>query len=220
MLNEPSGVDIPILQTPAPANDLRARLRSAVEEVFFVESEQHDLPEPITASYTGRLTMDSVAAYDRLDNVFKTLDHVPIFMVQGDRQVIRAMRGRFKPAPRPWWPNALLLALTILSLLYVGATEELQRLDLPSVFDLLRGWPYALSVMLILGTHELGHYFAARHHKVAVTLPYFIPLPLIGSLGTMGAFIQLREPMRNRRVLLDIGAAGPLAGIVVAIPIL
>jgi membrane-associated protease RseP (regulator of RpoE activity) len=143
-----------------------------------------------------------------------------VFLNQGNRHVIRAVRGRFAPQPRPWWPNAALLVLTILSLLYTGATIELQRISLSSIFDLLRGLPYALGVMLILGTHELGHYLAARRHRVAVTLPYFIPFPVPGSLGTMGAFIQLREPMRNRRVLLDIGAAGPLAGIIIAIPVL
>ncbi len=112
----------------------------------------------------------------------------------------------------------MLFVLTIFSLLYVGATSEIglfSRLD-----QILIGWPYALGVLLILGTHELGHYFAARYHKVAVTLPFFIPLPLPGTLGTLGAFIQLREPMRNRKVLLDIGAAGPLAGLIVAIPVL
>jgi membrane-associated protease RseP (regulator of RpoE activity) len=221
MLNEPSaGSDIPALPTTAPASDLHSRLRAAVDEVFFVETEVDTLPAPLTASYTGRLLIDSEMAYTRLDDLFRPLDHVPIFMTEGQRQVIRAVKGRIRPQPRPWWPNAVLFILTVLSLLYTGATGELQRADLPSPLDLLRGWPYALSLLLILGTHELGHYFAARRHNVAVTLPYFIPLPIPGSFGTMGAFIQLREPMRNRRVLLDVGAAGPLAGFIVAIPVL
>ncbi|MEP7286976.1 MAG: site-2 protease family protein [Chloroflexota bacterium] len=222
MLNESSGLnEVPVIVVaPAPVDTLRSRLRTAVEEVFFIDFENDELPAPITASYTGQLTMDSVAAYERLDALFEPLEHVPVFLMEGNRQVVRALRGRFKPAPRPVWPNVVLLVLTIVSLLYVGATTELQTLLPPSIFDLLRGWPYALGVMLILGTHELGHYFAARYHKVAVTLPYFIPMPLPGSLGTMGAFIQLREPMRNRRILLDIGAAGPLAGLIVAIPVL
>ncbi len=86
--------------------------------------------------------------------------------------------------------------------------------------NLWRGLPYAASILLILGSHELGHYFAARRHGLAVTLPYFIPLPLFSLFGTLGAFIQLRQPMRNRKVLLDVGAAGPLTGLVFAIPLL
>ncbi len=228
MLNEPSGlsdsatITVPAREVsqPDPQTIMRSRLRRAVDQVFLVEFESYDMPEPITASYQGQLLMDSMEAYDKLDSAFKALDHVPVFVTEGNTQVIRAMNGRFRPQPRPIWPNVLLLALTILSLLYVGAISELGGADLSSPFDLLRGWPYALCVMLILGTHELGHYFAARHHKVAVTLPYFIPFPIPGTLGTMGAFIQLREPMRNRRVLLDVGAAGPLVGLIVAIPIL
>jgi membrane-associated protease RseP (regulator of RpoE activity) len=74
-------------------------------------------------------------------------------------------------------------------------------------------------MLAILLAHEFGHYLAARYHNTAVTLPYFLPFP--GSLlGTLGAFIQLKEPPRNKRVLLDIGLAGPLAGLVVAIPVL
>lgn len=85
--------------------------------------------------------------------------------------------------------------------------------------EIWRGIPYAASILLILGAHELGHYFAARRRHVAVTLPYFLPFPW-GMFGTFGAFIQLREPMRNRKVLFEIGAAGPLAGLIFAVPIL
>jgi len=76
-------------------------------------------------------------------------------------------------------------------------------------------------LMVILGTHELGHYFMARHHKVAASLPFFIPLPPgISPLGTFGALISLREPMPNKKVLFDIGIAGPVAGLLVAIPVI
>ncbi|MEM9766773.1 MAG: site-2 protease family protein [Cyanobacteria bacterium P01_D01_bin.71] len=83
---------------------------------------------------------------------------------------------------------------------------------------LLQGLPYALSLMLILGLHESGHYFVARRYKMKATLPYFIPIPTF--LGTFGAFIQLRSPVPNRRALFDVGIAGPLAGLVVALPLL
>ena len=84
---------------------------------------------------------------------------------------------------------------------------------------MLSGWPYALSLMSILLAHEFGHYFMSRHHKTAATLPYFIPLPF-PPLGTMGAAILMQGTPKNKRVLFDIGVAGPLAGIIVAIPIL
>ncbi len=77
-----------------------------------------------------------------------------------------------------------------------------------------------LAMMVILLAHEFGHYFAARYHKVAVTLPYFIPLPVISPVGTMGAFIQLRSPFKTKRQLFDIGVAGPLGGLIFAIPLI
>ena len=95
--------------------------------------------------------------------------------------------------------------------------ETLEELFLPQ--NLIQGWPFAVTVMGILTAHEFGHYFAARYHKVAVTLPYFIPLP-ISPFGTMGAFIRLKEPISDRRKLFDIGVAGPLAGIVLAVPLI
>jgi membrane-associated protease RseP (regulator of RpoE activity) len=73
--------------------------------------------------------------------------------------------------------------------------------------------------MLILGVHELGHYVAAQFHGVRATLPYFIPFPF-GGIGTLGAFIAIRSPMKNRRVLFDIGLSGPLAGLMVAVPMM
>jgi membrane-associated protease RseP (regulator of RpoE activity) len=78
---------------------------------------------------------------------------------------------------------------------------------------------FAGTLLAILLAHEFGHYLAARYHRSAVTLPYFIPFPF-SPFGTMGAFIQLKEPPKNKRILLDIGIAGPLAGLVIAIPLL
>src|SRR6186713_592447 len=88
-----------------------------------------------------------------------------------------------------------------------------------SVLDHFRvGWMFAVPLLTILLFHEFGHYFAARLHRVPASLPYFIPIPL--SLGTFGAVIAMPERIRSRNVLLDFGAAGPLAGLVVALVML
>src|SRR6516165_11310014 len=78
---------------------------------------------------------------------------------------------------------------------------------------------FSLSLVLILGSHEMGHYAFARIHRVDTSLPYFIPLPLLG-VGTLGAVIRIRGRIPNRNALVDIGAAGPIAGLLVAIPLL
>ena len=78
---------------------------------------------------------------------------------------------------------------------------------------------FSVALLCILGTHELGHYALARRHGVDCSLPYFIPAPLLG-VGTLGAVIRLRSPFPHRDALVDIGAAGPLAGAAVAVPVL
>jgi len=120
-----------------------------------------------------------------------------------------------KPA-RPW-VNGLLFALTVGTTTWAGAAHQgVNLLSEPGRFTV--GLPYALGLLLILGVHELGHYFMARHHHIQVTLPYFIPVPF--ALGTFGAFISMRSPAENRRALFDVAVAGPLAGLVIAIPAL
>jgi membrane-associated protease RseP (regulator of RpoE activity) len=82
------------------------------------------------------------------------------------------------------------------------------------------GIAFSATLMSILAVHELGHYLAARHHRVDASLPYFIPMPPQVSLGTLGAIIRMRRPISDRNKLLDVGAAGPLAGLALAIPLL
>lgn len=200
-----------------------APIREAVATVLAIETEEYPLDAHLTAIFSGRLRYNSEEAYEEVDRRLAPLNQLPLFRESGGRHVVRVVPGRFNPRPRAWWPNAILFVLTVLSLLYTGTAIALGEalLENPErqLAELWRGWPYALGMVLILGAHELGHYFAARHHGVPVTLPYFIPLPF-GFFGTLGAFIQLRAPLRNRKVLLDVGAAGPLAGMLFAVPIL
>jgi Zn-dependent protease len=230
MINEPSALDsnrgpaapAPVKEAPAPLDAVRRQMEEAVAAVMDVTSAEYQTPPPMSARFIGRLRVSSDVAFERLDSAFASLDHHALLTTDEHHQhLIIAIKGRIRPKPRPAWPNVVLLFLTLISLLFVGAAQDaaMQDVDSFQLSSIWRGWPYALSVLLILGAHELGHYFAARYHGVHVTLPYFIPLP-IGFFGTLGAFIQLREPVRNRRVLFDVGVAGPLAGFVLAVPIL
>ncbi|HEY4900839.1 MAG TPA: site-2 protease family protein [Terriglobales bacterium] len=139
---------------------------------------------------------------------------------------------------RPYWLHLLLLLLTMFTTLVVGAQlyDNFQR-RLPAftlgdgympLFHplwiwqqpsrLLMGIPFSVALMAILLAHEFGHFLLCEKYEVNATLPFFIPAPTL--IGTMGAFIRIKSPIRSRRALFDIGVAGPIAGFVVAFPLL
>ena len=123
---------------------------------------------------------------------------------------------------RPWINLTLLLA-TLASTTVIGACHHQGFVaDLDPVAKtplvLWHGLWYSLTVLAILGIHELGHYYACRHYRVDASLPYFLPAPIL--IGTLGAFIRIRQPIPTKRMLFDIGVAGPIAGFVVAVPAL
>ncbi|MDP7167106.1 MAG: site-2 protease family protein [Nitrospinota bacterium] len=116
-----------------------------------------------------------------------------------------------------WFP-AILFLLTAMTTLLAGA---MQRGFLPGDIwahpsFLLAGFPFSFTLLLILGAHELGHYFASRAWRVEATLPYFIPAPTL--FGTFGAVIRIKSPILSRKALMDVAVAGPLAGMAVALP--
>lgn len=113
--------------------------------------------------------------------------------------------------------NIILFFITLLTTTLAGAMQEgVNPLKNPEL--IFKGIPFSFSLMAILLAHELGHYLMARKYGLNVTWPYFIPAPSF--IGTFGAFIQMRSPVRDRRMLLDVGATGPLVGLAVAIPFL
>jgi membrane-associated protease RseP (regulator of RpoE activity) len=132
-----------------------------------------------------------------------------------------------------YWLYCLLFALTLLTTTIVGEAMQADfngnlPFDVESSFalylafwrhpaGLLQGLPYSLTLLATLLAHEFGHYLAAMYHRVDASLPYFMPSPL---LGTFGAFIRVRSPIYSKRVLFDIGIAGPLAGFVFLLPAL
>lgn len=134
------------------------------------------------------------------------------------------------PPPPPasawhrWGRNLVLFVATAASVFFIGG---LTALDVPGHgtlvgFDPAGGARLAGALLAILGSHEMGHYLAARYYGVDVTLPFFIPFPVPGMslVGTLGAFIRIRSPIPSRRALFDIGVAGPLAGFAVCLPVL
>jgi membrane-associated protease RseP (regulator of RpoE activity) len=181
--------------------------------------------------YRGMLRMeDSEAAYDLLAGQLAPFGVTPLFRWDDQRHAIILVPGRPKPAPANPAVNMVMFLLTLLSVAMVGGLNvidepvssvgELVRVMVRSAPEMLAaGAPFALSLLAILGAHEFGHYLMGRRHGVNVTLPYFIPFP-VPPFGTMGAVINMKEPPKNRRQLLDIGLAGPISGLVVAIPVL
>ena len=125
------------------------------------------------------------------------------------------------------WLHTLLFVLTALTTTLVGAAWYAGfRSDFGTHPVQLSFWSFALHglwysgpLIAILGCHELGHYLACRYYDVDASLPYFIPMPIVLT-GTMGAVIRIREPIRRKDELFDIGIAGPIAGFLVAVPAL
>jgi membrane-associated protease RseP (regulator of RpoE activity) len=206
-----------------------------VSRVFRIEDVT--MGDPIKEKYLFRyrgnlLQEDSAEAYDYLHTEMKPYGITPLFRLEKERQVVYLVNSLNTAPPSKIWVNALLLVLTILSVWLAGAMYAYSynhpNTEINSLVELYRvtflnfwgGLPFALSLMSILLAHEFGHYLMGRRHNEDVTLPYFIPLPIPGGIGTMGAVIQMKSPVKNRRLLLDIGIAGPIAGLVVAIPVL
>lgn len=212
-------------EKPAVALDKVQAMRNGIAPYFAVTHTGLDEPFRGAVVFHGRFLQDSAACFDDIRAVFAGQDFTPYVHRETDQRiVIVAEPGVIKPTRSDSRVNIILLVLTILATLSTGAMMESQATEVNQLMrDSLKLWqgiPFCLSIMLILGAHEMAHYYAARYHKVAVTLPYFIPLPFLSPIGTLGAFIQLKERVKNKRALLDIGAAGPLAGFVVAVPIL
>jgi len=120
--------------------------------------------------------------------------------------------------PRRVWLNILLFLITIITTMMTGASFQgfswAAQFENPAL--IFNGWSYSFVVLLILTTHEFGHYFASLRHRINVTLPFYIPLPIpdLFHFGTMGAFIRIKSPIPHRTALMDVAVAGPLAGFV------
>ncbi len=114
------------------------------------------------------------------------------------------------------WVNFALLAATIFTTMISGAV--MFGVDLANEpMGFVRGFPFTLAIMAVLGSHEMAHYTAAKYHGMKTSLPYFIPFPTF--IGTMGAVIKYRGPIPSRKALFDVGIAGPIVGLLVSIAV-
>jgi membrane-associated protease RseP (regulator of RpoE activity) len=169
----------------------------------------------------GQLRAEPAHAFTSLERLLSSRNITPLLEDRG-RQGVRVVAlplavDRELRRRSPVTVNILLFLATIVTTIWAGALHQgVNLFTEPGRF--MVGVPYAAALLAILGVHEFGHYFTARRHGVDVTLPYFIPVPM--GLGTFGAFIQIKSLIKTRRAVFDIGIAGPLAGLVVALPAL
>jgi hypothetical protein len=213
-----------------------AQLRTVVEKWFQVYDVQFD--ENVVAFYVNVDQATLEDHFNQLKNELKAEGLIPVLRYQGAEHSIFVVH---KPerAYRATTVNLVLFLLTWLTTTLAGVewyfqyahanfntgtvttTQYLRIIYLDPMNWVMGFLTFALPLMVILTVHEMGHYVFTKRNGMEASLPFFIPLPF-GSppIGTLGAFISMRDPIPNRKALLDIGASGPLAGIVVAIPVL
>src|SRR5215510_5711087 len=153
---------------------------------------------------------------------------LPVFRaVPEQSQVVIPSTPSSRLRREPLGRYVVLFVLTLLSTTQAGGlhyasfttafSDQIPQIPVASL--LLHGLWYSLSILAILGCHELGHYYACRYYRVDSSRPYFLPMPFLLT-GTLGAFIRIRSPFPGKRALFDIGIAGPIAGFLVAVPVL
>ena len=198
-------------------------LRRNVEDVLLVR-EREFLGSIVV--FRGNLLMPPARALDILLERFRRFGYTPFLRADGNAVVVQAWPLAQTVERQRIRLNVALFILTCLSTLMAGAFffvgsptfDAFRSAEWPLPLRFLAGVPFAATLIGILGTHEFGHYFTARHYKASVSLPYFIPAPPPFLFGTFGAIIRMRSPARDRNSLFDIAVAGPLAGLAIAIP--
>ncbi len=198
------------------------RIRKIVEKHFQV----YETKEGENAFYI-HMPQDNTLE-ERFENLrleFKGMGFIPFLQHEGGEYLLYVMK---KPNinTRPDWLNIVLFITTVITTMLSGSLLFLTKWSMDGMLapqNLLKGLVFfSVPLMAILGIHELGHYFVSKKHNVAASLPFFIPIPPnpVLPLGTLGAVISMREPIPDRKSLIDIGIAGPIAGFLVSIPVL
>lgn len=207
-----------------------------VEQPFDLEVLQREVGQRFPF-YDMKSNINTVAFFCRIDEEtfeekFESLrlsllekNYIPMIKYEQGEHIIYVVKKPKSKKRRSVWINIILLVATVFTTTLAGALQwvDIDQVDWTNMVSLAYLWQgfifFSVPLMLILGVHEMGHYYASKKHHVDASLPFFIPLPPPFLLGTFGALISTREPIPNRKALLDIGVAGPLCGFLVAIPI-
>lgn len=189
-------------EAPKWLSDLISQTSKYFEIEDFVAAQER-------AEFEGT-AKDSKRSFKSLFSALKKMGYIPAMRSFGDSLRIIALKH---PGVKPSrsWINVALLAATFLTTFLAG------YFFLPFGGDVASSLLFSSSIMLLLGAHELGHVIAAMENGVNVSMPYFIPAP--STLGTFGAVINVKEPIPSRDALVEMGAAGPLMGFALAIPL-
>lgn len=199
---------------------VRGRLTEQLQDIVagyfaisYIDFDREFPPFEFAARLQGQFLTETEHAYDAIAAKAQRHGYLVFFRKEEGEPVIYVAQGVL-PQVRPNYQVALFLFIVTLASVFItfGLTPDF-------TIDWRGGLSYAIPLMTILLAHELGHFFVARRNRINVSPPYFIPLPII-SLGTLGAVIMMLAPPKNRRKLLQMAAAGPLAGLVFALPII
>jgi membrane-associated protease RseP (regulator of RpoE activity) len=177
------------------------------------------------AAFYCRIEKESIdEKFESLRTSLSDKGYIPLIRFeQGEYIIYISKKPKIKK--RPIWINYLLLIATVITTTFAGSIlwvemEQATLMDIVSPNYLLKGLVFfSIPLLSILGIHEMGHYYISKKHNLDTSLPFFIPLPPPFILGTFGAIISTREPIPDRKTLLDVGVAGPLCGFLVAIPV-
>jgi Zn-dependent protease len=218
-----------------------------VEPPFDIDLLQREVGQRFPF-YDMKSNINTVAFFCRIDEetleekfeslrlVLSEKNYIPMIRFEHGEHIIYIIKKPGGKKKKSVWINIILLVATVFTTTLAGSLQWVSInqarngitnadffMSLSQSFQpeyILQGFLFfSIPLMLILGVHEMGHYYASKKHHVDASLPYFIPLPPPFILGTFGALISTREPIPNRKALLDIGIAGPLCGFLVAIPV-
>jgi membrane-associated protease RseP (regulator of RpoE activity) len=207
-----------------------------VEPPFDVEFLQREVGSRFPF-YDMKSNINTVAFFCRIDEEtleekFESLrvslsekGYIPMIRFEHGEHILYIVKKPQSKKKKSIWINIVLLIATVLTTTLAGSLQwvdiyQVDWINMLAASYLWQGFIYfSVPLLLILGVHEMGHYYASKKHHVDASLPYFIPLPPPFILGTFGALISTHEPIPDRKSLLDIGVSGPLCGFLVAIPV-